>query len=227
MLKYQGSLSSFDLFLELEAFSEGRSTHAWRCFGAHPAEDEAGREGYLFRVWAPNAPKVTIIGDFNGWDLEATPMTKLEGGIWEAFVPGCAAMTPISMPYIKRTAPSWAKPIPMASTPATRPDVSTKIYDLWENAYQWGDQSWLEYRSKYVPYTGPMNIYEWSPGLLAAHRRGGVPQLSGYRLLSGTLCKGDGVHPCGAPAGHRAPPGCLLGLSMHRILCRYQPLRHP
>lgn len=88
MLKYQGSLSSFDLFLELEAFSEGRSTHAWRCFGAHPAEDEAGREGYLFRWWAPNAPKVTIIGDFNGWDLEATPMTKLEGGIWEAFVPG-------------------------------------------------------------------------------------------------------------------------------------------
>ena len=78
MLKYQGSLSSFDLFLELEAFSEGRSTHAWRCFGAHPAEDEAGREGYLFRVWAPNAPKVTIIGDFNGWDLEATPMTKLD-----------------------------------------------------------------------------------------------------------------------------------------------------
>ena len=67
MLKYQGSLSSFDLFLELEAFSEGRSTHAWRCFGAHPAEDEAGKEGYLFRVWAPNAPKVTIIGDFNGW----------------------------------------------------------------------------------------------------------------------------------------------------------------
>ena len=88
MLKYQGSLSSFDLFLELEAFSEGRSTHAWRCFAAHPAADEAGSEGYLFRVWAPNAPKVTIIGDFNGWDLEATPMTKLEGGIWEAFVPG-------------------------------------------------------------------------------------------------------------------------------------------
>ena len=86
MLKYQGSLSSFDLFLELEAFSEGRSTHAWRCFGAHPAEDEAGREGYLFRVWAPNAPKVTIIGDFNGWALD-TQMATEDGKAYSCEIP--------------------------------------------------------------------------------------------------------------------------------------------
>ena len=88
MSKYLEKLSSHDLFLELEAFTEGRSTHAWRCFGTHPAKDENDVDGYLFRVWAPNAPKVTVIGDFNNWDLEATPMTKVEGGIWEAFVPG-------------------------------------------------------------------------------------------------------------------------------------------
>ena len=80
MSKYRENLSSSDLFLELEAFSEGRSTHAWRCFGAHPAQAEDGTEGYLFRVWAPNAPKVTIIGDFNGWDLEATPHGQAGGG---------------------------------------------------------------------------------------------------------------------------------------------------
>ena len=50
MSKYQEKLSSNDLYLELEAFSEGRSTHAWRCFGAHPAKSEDGTEGYLFRV---------------------------------------------------------------------------------------------------------------------------------------------------------------------------------
>ena len=88
MSKYLEKLSSHDLFLELEAFTEGRSTHAWRCFGAHPARDENDVDGYLFRVWAPNAPKITVIGDFNNWDLEATPMTRVEGGIWEAFVPG-------------------------------------------------------------------------------------------------------------------------------------------
>ena len=55
MSKYQENLSPSDLFLELEAFSEGRSTHAWRCFGSHPARSEDGTDGYLFRVWAPNA----------------------------------------------------------------------------------------------------------------------------------------------------------------------------
>lgn len=126
MLKYQGSLSSFDLFLELEAFSEGRSTHAWRCFGAHPAEDEAGREGYLFRVWAPNAPKVTIIGDFNGWDLEATPMTKLEGGIWEAFVPGLRRYDAYQYAIHKEDGSFVGKADPYGFHAATRPDVSTK-----------------------------------------------------------------------------------------------------
>ena len=83
MSKYQENLSADDLFFELEAFSEGRSTWAWRCFGAHPARTEDGTEGYVFRVWAPNAPRITIIGDFNGWDLEATPMEKTAGGMGE------------------------------------------------------------------------------------------------------------------------------------------------
>ena len=51
MSKYQEKLTPNDLFLELEAFTEGHSTHAWKCFGAHPAKDENGAEGYLFRVW--------------------------------------------------------------------------------------------------------------------------------------------------------------------------------
>ena len=184
MLKYQGSLSSFDLFLELEAFSEGRSTHAWRCFGAHPAEDEAGSEGYLFRVWAPNAPKVTIIGDFNGWDLEATPMTKLEGGIWEAFVPGLRRYDAYQYAIHKEDGSFVGKADPYGFHAATRPDVSTKIYDLWENAYQWGDQSWLEYRSKYVPYTGPMNIYECH---LGSWRRTGEGEFLSYRDIASYL----------------------------------------
>ena len=82
MSKYQENIPSDAVFWELNAFSEGHSTHAWRCFGSHPAKAEDGTEGYLFRVWAPNAPKVTLIGDFNNWDLNATPMEKVEGGIW-------------------------------------------------------------------------------------------------------------------------------------------------
>ena len=135
MSKYQENLSSHELFFELEAFSEGRSTHAWRCFGSHPAKDENGTEGYLFRVWAPNAPLVSIIGDFNNWDLQANPMTKLEGGIWEAFVPGLQRYDAYQYAIHKAGGGFVGKADPYAFHAATRPNVSSKIYDL-DTGYQ-------------------------------------------------------------------------------------------
>ena len=86
-MKYDTKISEYDLFLELEAFSEGRSCHAWRCFGAHPGEQD-GQAGYVFRVWAPNAKKVCVFGDFNGWNETSHPLESLEGGIWQGFVAG-------------------------------------------------------------------------------------------------------------------------------------------
>ena len=80
LVNYHGKLSEYDLFLELEAFSEGRSCHAWRCFGAH-ADEVDGQSGCTFRVWAPNAKQVCVFGDFNGWDETAAPLEKVEGGI--------------------------------------------------------------------------------------------------------------------------------------------------
>ena len=159
MSKYIEKLSSFDLFLELKAFSEGRSTHAWRCFGSHPAKTEDGAEGWLFRVWAPNAPLVSVIGDFNGWDLQATPMEKVEGGIWEVFVPGLHRYDAYQYAIHQPDGTFVGKVDPYAFHTATRPDVSTKIYDLEEEPYQWGDQAWMEYRAKNPPYRRPMNIY--------------------------------------------------------------------
>ena len=87
MEKNDSTLSSYDLFLELEAFSEGRSCHAWRCFGSHPVRQD-GVDGYLFRVWAPNAKKLCVFGSFNDWNPESHPLKRLEGGIWEGFIPG-------------------------------------------------------------------------------------------------------------------------------------------
>ena len=87
LVNYHGKLSEYDLFLELEAFSEGRSCHAWRCFGAH-ADEVDGQSGCTFRVWAPNAKQVCVFGDFNGWDETAAPLEKVEGGIWQGFIPG-------------------------------------------------------------------------------------------------------------------------------------------
>ena len=77
-----------DLFPELEKFFSGRSSTAWRVFGAHPARDNSGISGCLFRLWAPKAVSVAVIGDFNNWDEVACPMLPRSNGVWEAFVPG-------------------------------------------------------------------------------------------------------------------------------------------
>ncbi len=184
MSKYQENLSSNDLFLELEAFSEGRSTHAWKCFGAHPAKDESGAEGYLFRVWAPNAPKVTIIGDFNNWDLEATPMARVEGGIWEAFLPGLNRYDAYQYAIHKADGSGFVgKCDPYGFHAATRPDVSTKIYDL-DTGFQWGDHDWLAFRSTNPLYRRPMNIYECH---LGSWRRTGEGEFLSYRDITSYL----------------------------------------
>ena len=184
MSKYLENLSPNDLYLELEAFSEGRSTHAWRCFGAHPAKDENGVEGYLFRVWAPNAPKITVIGDFNGWNLEATPMTKVEGGIWEAFVPGLARYDAYQYAVHKADGSGFVGKVdPYGFHAATRPDVSSKLYDL-NTGYQWGDRDWFAYRAKNPLYRRPMNIYECH---LGSWRRTGEGEFLSYRDITGYL----------------------------------------
>ncbi len=176
--KYQEILSPQALFFELEAFSQGHSTHAWRCFGAHSAKAEDGTEGYLFRVWAPNAPRVTLIGDFNHWDLQATPMEQMEGGIWEAFVPGPQRYDAYQYAIHTLDGSYVGKADPYGFHSETRPNVSSKLYDLDSPGYQWGDQSWMAYRAKQVPYTAPMNVYECH---LGSWRRTGEGEFLSYR----------------------------------------------
>ena len=178
MSKYLEKLSATDLYYEMEAFSEGRSTHAWKCFGSHPAKAEDGTQGYLFRVWAPNAPRISLIGEFNGWNLDAAPMTKLEGGIWEAFVPGVKKYDAYQYAIFDQEGQYVGKADPYAFHAATRPDVSSKVYDLDETNYQWGDQDWLDFRAKNPPYRRPMNIYECH---LGSWRRTGEGEFLSYR----------------------------------------------
>ncbi len=184
MSQYQEKLSSYDLFLELEAFTDGRSTHAWKCFGSHPAKDEDGTEGWLFRVWAPNAPKISIIGEFNGWKVGQTPMTKTEGGIWEAFVPGLKRYDSYQYAVEDGVGGFAGKADPYAFHAATRPDVSSKLYDLEEPGYQWGDKEWLKFRSKHLIYRQPMNIYECH---LGSWRKTGEGTFLSYRDIAGYL----------------------------------------
>ncbi len=78
-------LSLYDLHL----FNEGRHLHAYRVLGAHPRQVD-GIAGTLFAVWAPNAERVSVVGDFNAWDGRCHPLRR-RGHVWELFVPGVAA----------------------------------------------------------------------------------------------------------------------------------------
>ena len=67
-------------------FFTGNNTHAYEYFGAHPGK-KGNQEGYWFRVWAPHAKSVSVVGDFNEWNAEPHRMKKIhDGGIWEIFI---------------------------------------------------------------------------------------------------------------------------------------------
>ena len=70
---------------QVDRFHKGELTDGWRWFGAHP-EEKRGKAGWTFRVWAPHAQAVSVVGDFNDWDESASPL-KRKGEIWEGFIP--------------------------------------------------------------------------------------------------------------------------------------------
>ena len=68
-------------------FHQGSTISAYDFMGAHPDSRE-GEAGYMFRVWAPTAKAVSVVGDFNSWDQASNPMEKVSQGVWEVFIPG-------------------------------------------------------------------------------------------------------------------------------------------
>ena len=162
----------------LAAFSKGESVRAQELMGAHPARRD-GEDGWLFRVWAPHAKSVSIMGEFNGWSEEAAPMSPLDGGVWEAFLPGLKQYD--SYKYAVHTADGrvLAKADPYAFHAETRPGNASKLYDL--SGYQWGDGGWMDYRKKNPIYEKPLNIYEVH---LGSWRRTGDDEMLSYRDIA-------------------------------------------
>ena len=76
---------------QADRFHQGTMTDGWRWFGAHPAK-KRGRDGWTFRVWAPHAEAVSVVGDFNDWEEGAAPLAR-KGEIWEGFLPDLPVYT--------------------------------------------------------------------------------------------------------------------------------------
>ena len=162
----------------LEAFLKGEATRAQDYLGAHAGQRD-GTEGYVFRVWAPHATAVSVMGDFNQWNEEANPMTAMDGGVWEGFVPGLKRYDAYKYAVHTRDGRVLAKSDPYAFHAETRPGTASKIYDL--EGYQWGDQGWLDYRKTHLVYDNPMNIYELH---LGSWRRTGDDQMLSYQDIA-------------------------------------------
>ena len=159
----------------LAQFLAGQAVRAQEFLGSHPTV-RGGQSGWLFRVWAPHAQAVAVMGDFNGWDDGANPMAALEGGVWELFLPGLQQYDNYKYAVHTRSGKVLAKADPYAFHAETRPGTASKLYDL--SGYQWGDGSWLDYRKNNPVYQKPMNIYEVH---LGSWRRTGDDQMLSYR----------------------------------------------
>ena len=160
---------------DLAAFYGGSATELYRTLGAHRTPD-----GWVFRVWAPHAGSVSVVGDFCAWDPTAHPMRRLDGGIWET---EAAGLSPYDTYKFAVTAQSGAvtfKADPYAFHAETRPGTASKLYEL--AGYDWGDDAYLA--AKQPVYDRPLNIYEVH---LGSWRRRENGDFYDYRSLADEL----------------------------------------
>ncbi len=139
-------------------FHRGENHNAFELMGNHPAS--IGNEnGYVFRVWAPNAKSIRVVGDFTAWDIDASPyMQKISHGIWECFVKDVQVYDSYKY-YIERSNGTFVyKSDPYAFHYETRPNNASKIYDL--DGYKWADGKYRSARARKNVLNGPINIYE-------------------------------------------------------------------
>ena len=139
------------------AFFGGTDSEAYRFLGAHRAQ-RGGEEGYLFRLWAPNAARVSVVGDFCAWDASAFPMARGEHGLWEKFIPGLKQFDTYKYAVTSARGKTVLKADPYAFHAETRPGTASKLYDL--PPYRWGDGAWRASRASAPVDRSPLNIYE-------------------------------------------------------------------
>ncbi|HCI73228.1 MAG TPA: 1,4-alpha-glucan branching enzyme, partial [Lachnospiraceae bacterium] len=146
----------------LKKFQAGICYDVYRYLGAH--RWKAGdTEGMYFAVWAPNAVRVSLVGDFNGWDGRVLPMRKLEQyGIFELFVPEMGEGVLYKYEIKTSTGMTFLKSDPYGFACEVRPDTASITTDL--STYSWQDASWMEERERLDTKTLPMSIYQIHAG---------------------------------------------------------------
>ena len=142
----------------LSAFCRGQNSRAYEVLGCHAA----GEDGYIFRVWAPNAQAVSLVGDFNKWDPEAQPLERLTGGVWECTAQNLQEYDTYKYHIVDKHGQGVMKSDPFAAHFETRPGNASKVFSV--GGYAWGDGKWLRAKEEATIYDCPVNIYEIHAG---------------------------------------------------------------
>ena len=147
---------------EEQQFNAGICYNIYEKLGAHPMTVD-GTDGTYFAVWAPNAMRVSVVGDFNDWDGRRHQMHCQDAsGIFELFIPGIQAGEIYKYEIKAQGGLTYLKADPYANASELRPNNASVVADL--RNYEWRDQKWMKERKKLQSEKNPMYIYEMHLG---------------------------------------------------------------
>ena len=153
----------------LYLFHQGNNMKSYEYMGCHKVKNE--KNLYSFRVWAPHAKAVSVIGEFNDWDETRGVMTKInDAGMWECYLKGIKPFDAYKFLVTAADGTKTAKADPYAFHSETRPGTASKYFEL--DGYKWGDSKWCKEKEQKNVYASPMNIYEVHAGSWKLHDDG-------------------------------------------------------
>jgi 1,4-alpha-glucan branching enzyme len=142
---------------DIHFIAEGSHMTLWRALGASVTtlDDVSGTR---FAVWAPDAQRVSVIGDFNAWDHRRHPMTRRGAGVWEIFVPGAQDGARYKFSVVGADGQQREKADPVGFGAQHPPETASVVRDI--RTYDWDDQDWMETRAYHNSRTAPISVYE-------------------------------------------------------------------
>jgi len=151
-------------------FHQGTNYFSYKYFGCHLIRE---KDGAIFRVWAPNAKAVSVIGDFNCWDKSASVMRKINAqGVFECFVPNVSVYQNYKYLITAADGRELTKADPYGFHAEHYEGFASKVYGLQTADYTWKDENWYKYKAGIDIYNSPMNIYEVHIGSWRRHGDG-------------------------------------------------------
>lgn len=165
-----------------EKFAMGVHYTVYEKLGAHPLNLD-GEDGVYFAVWAPNALRVSTVGDFNHWDGRVHQMRKLPSGIFEIFIPGVKAGDNYKYEIKLKTGLTYLKADPYGNAAQLRPETASVVADL--RNFKWEDKEFIKKRKTFRKENAPISVYELYLGSFLAPKD--EEEYANYREIADKL----------------------------------------